>query len=165
MSDPVKLERAERHVSRFSSDAKIAGYLGGGTDGEVWKTTIPTAIKVFGYNTGYENEKYCYQRLADWGLTDTIDGFQVPRMLTFDDELKTIEMELMLTPPYIIDFAKVRFSDPEFADETQQYHERECEELFEHNWPAVQSLLATLASYQIYYLDPKPGNIMFRDMK
>ena len=34
-------------------------------------------------------------------------------------------------------------------------------ERFEQNWPKVKSLMAALESYQIYYLDPQPYNIVF----
>jgi hypothetical protein len=34
---------------------------------------------------------------------------------------------------------------------------------FGKNWPTVRSLLAALESFQIYYLDPKPQNIVLGD--
>jgi hypothetical protein len=38
--------------------------------------------------------------------------------------------------------------------------ERQGVEDFGKKWPDVQSLLAALESFQIYYLDPKPQNIV-----
>jgi hypothetical protein len=95
-------------------------------------------------------------------MTEKIDDFWVPKMLGFDDELMVIEMDLMQRPPYIIVFAKVRIDrPPDFFIETQRDIDDRGRECFEQKWPAVQSLMATLESFQIYYLDPRPGNIVF----
>ncbi len=68
----------------------------------------------------------------------------------------------MQTPPYIIDFAKLRIDrPPEFSDEVLHDMERQGLDDFGENWPDVKSLLAALESFQIYYLDPKPQNIVF----
>jgi hypothetical protein len=105
-------------------------------------------------------------RLEEWGLTEHIDDFRVPRMLQYDDELLVVEMDMMHEPPYILDFAKVRLDrSPEFSDEVLQESERMGVERFEHHWPEVKRLLQTLESYQIYYLDPQRGNITFPDMR
>ncbi len=80
----------------------------------------------------------------------------------WDDQLMVVEMDLMQHPPYIIDFAKVRIDrPPDFSREVLQQFEAEGSELFDENWPTVKSLLAALESFQIYYLDPKPHNIVF----
>jgi hypothetical protein len=74
-------------------------------------------------------------------------------------------MDLMQHPPYRIDFAKVRIDrPPEFSEEVLRDEEQQGIAQFEHNGPAVKSLLAALESYQIYYLDPRRGNIAFPDM-
>ncbi len=71
----------------------------------------------------------------------------------------------MMTPPYVIDFAKVRIDrPPEFSDEVLEQSEQKGAEEFGHNWSSVKELLLDLESYQIYYLDPKRGNIVFPDM-
>ena len=111
---------------------------------------------------GYENERDTYKRLLRFGVTDQLDGFWVATMHGYDDDLMIVEMDLMNDPPYIIDFAKVRLnSSPDFPPETIEDNERQGLELFEGNWPAVKSLMAALESFQIYYLDPKPHNIVF----
>ena len=75
-----------------------------------------------------------------------------------------VEMDLMRHPPYIIDFAKVMIDrPPDFSPETLRDIEEQGRELFEQNWPTVKLLMAALESYQIYYLDPKPYNIVFPD--
>lgn len=82
-------------------------------------------------------------------------------MVQYADDLMIVEMDMMHNPPYIIDFAKVKlFSPPDFSEEVLQDSYQECLERFEHHWPLVQELLAALESYQIYYLDPTPSNIV-----
>jgi len=82
-------------------------------------------------------------------------------MRGFDDDLMVVEMDFMQTPPYVIDFAKVRFCPPDFSDEVIAESEARGAERFEGNWPRVKALLEALESYQIYYLDPTPNNIVF----
>ncbi len=65
-------------------------------------------------------------RLAEYGITEKICGFWVPKMIGFCDELRVIEMDIVQTPPYIIDFAKVRLnSDPGFPAETLAEYDAE----------------------------------------
>jgi hypothetical protein len=166
MKDSRDLERARQYLSLSGKGVKIKEFLGDGTDGVVWATDRSTAVKVFKAERGYFNERDTYQRLADFGVTEKIDGFWIPEMHGFDDALMVIEMDLMQNPPYIIDFAKVRIDrPPDFSEETQRDIDEQGRERFEENWPAVKSLMATLESYQIYYLDPQPHNITFPDAK
>lgn len=161
-----RYDRVARYLSVRQGGVKLKEYLGGGTDGDVWKSDADTAVKAFHRKISYFNEKEVYERLAYWGITQQIDGFWIPEMLGYDDELMVIEMDLMPDPPYIIDFAKVHFDfPPDFPEDKLEEAEREGRERFEHNWPAVKSLLATLESYGIYYTDPNRGNITFPDMK
>ena len=154
--------RFREYLSLIRPGVKIKGFLGDGTDGAVWATESDTAIKVFNYEIGYFNERDVYLRLADFGVTNEIAGFWIPAMIGYDDRLMIVEMDFMQNPPYIIDFAKVRIDrPPEFSEETLAYHEQQGRERFEQNWPKVKSLMAALESYQIYYLDPQPYNIVF----
>lgn len=156
-------DRVRQYLSLIGKGVKLKEFLGDGTDGAVWATENDTAIKVFNYDFGYFNERDAYLRLADFGVTEKIDGFWIPKMIHCDDELMVVEMDLMQHPPYIIDFAKVKIDrPPDFSDETLADCERLGRERFEHNWPAVKSLLSALESYQIYYLDPQPNNIVFQ---
>jgi hypothetical protein len=149
------LERARKYLILRRNSVKIKKYLGGGTDGDVWRTSEDTAVKAFKNQKAYGNERATYEILARVGIVDTIDGFWVPKMLDCDDDLWIVEMDLMQRPPYIIDFGKVTlFRDPEFSEETKDYSDQEGLERFEHNWPAVKSLMATLESFGIYYADP-----------
>jgi hypothetical protein len=167
MTDDFKTKRAlaDGYLRISASHVTIQGHLGGGTDGEVWKTSRDTAIKVFHEVRGYANERDSYLRLAEYGVTERINGFWVPKMVGHNDDLMVVEMDLMHNPPYIIDFAKVRIDrPPDFPEDVLREQDQRGQERFEHNWPAVKSLLAALESFMIYYLDPQRGNITFPDM-
>ena len=139
--------------------------MGGGTDGHVWKTDKATAIKVFHRELGYLNERDTYARLQEYGITKQIDGFWIPKMVGFDDNLMIVEMDVMHEPPYVIDFAKVKLDrPPEFSEDVLEEWERLGKFRFEHHWSEVKSLMHALESFQVYYLDPQRGNITFPDM-
>jgi len=166
MVHPQFVERLEQYLILRPGHVKIEKFLGEGTDGAVWAASSPdtfqTAIKVFERERGYFNERDTYLRLAQFGVINTLGRFSVPVMHHHNDTLMIVEMDLMATPPYIIDFAKVRLDrPPDFSPETLRDMEEQGQELFERNWPAVKTLLSDLESFQIYYLDPKPHNIVF----
>jgi hypothetical protein len=163
---PKSRETAEAYLRRHFPKVNIGQFLGGGTDGDVWSTDRKTAIKSLKEIGGYYNERDTYLRLQEYGVTRQLNGFWIPELHGYDDELRVVEMDLMQQPPYIIDFAKVRIDrPPEFSDDVLEEQDRRGRERFEHNWPKVLSLLAALESFQIYYLDPQPGNITFPDKR
>jgi hypothetical protein len=159
---PDKLDRARRYLSLIDERMKLQDFLGDGTDGAVWATSRDSAVKVFDHERGYFNERDTYQRLAKFDVTEKLGDFWIAKMIGCSDDLMVVEMDLMQNPPYIIDFAKVRLDrPPEFSESTLEDSEEQGRELFGNNWRAVKRLLADLESFQIYYLDPKPHNIVF----
>lgn len=113
---------------------KIKRLIGDGTDGRVWETSRKTAVKALMREAAYANERDTYLRLAEWGITEQIDGFWIPKMQGYDDDLWVVEMDMMQLTPYIIDFAKVRLDrPPDFSEETVADNECRGAELFEHH--------------------------------
>jgi hypothetical protein len=165
MINPELIPRAEQYseLSKFALDWDRP--LGDGTDGAVWKSSVGTAVKVLERERGYYNERDAYLRLAEFGLTERIDGFWVPKLIGYNDDLWVVEMDLITTSPYILDFAKVRIDrPPDFSNEVLEYDEKKNRDLFQHHWPEVKRLLAGLESIGIYYLDPQLDNIKFPDL-
>jgi len=160
----AEVERIARYLILQGRGAKLKNKLGEGTDGVVWATDCDSAVKALRNEISYHNERDTYLRLAEFGITEKICGFWVPKMTGWSDELQVIEMDIVQTPPYIIDFAKVRLnSSPEFPAETLAEMEAEGLWRFGRNWPTVKMLLEELESYLIFYLDPKPHNIVFQN--
>jgi hypothetical protein len=92
-----------------------------------------------------------------------VHHYPIPNLVDFDDELLVVEMEL-IAPPYLLDFGKAYIDQPpDFSAETMQYWREEVKELFGERASQVRKLLSALQSIGIFYLDAKPGNIMFGD--
>jgi hypothetical protein len=138
----------------------LKSFLGDGTDGRVYKTDRPNAVKVFKYPKNFYMELRCYQRLRDRKVHRILD-FTVPRLLNYHETFGVIEMETV-TPPCILDFGKCYLdSQPEHSAETWRDHHESQRELWEDRYSTVQRILGMLKSHGIYYQDPKPGNIIF----
>jgi hypothetical protein len=165
MINPDLLTRAQQYAELSKIAIDWERPLGDGTDGAVWKSNVDTAVKVLERERGYYNERDAYLRLQEYGFTERIDGFWVPKLINYNDALWTFEMDFVTKSPYILDFAKVRIDrPPDFSDEILEYHDKQGKELFQHHWPQVQRLLASLESIGIYYLDPQLDNITFPDL-
>jgi hypothetical protein len=160
MTNAELFSRAVSYATRRSLEVNEAMRLGYGNDGAIWLTNMQTAIKAFARIDNYRIELECYQRLRDATVT-SIRGFEVPQLIDFDDELAVIEMSVV-KPPFLLDFGKVHLDKrPDFPAESLQEWRDEMKELWESRWPEVRLLLAALERFGIYYLDAKPGNIMF----
>jgi len=133
--------------------------LGHGTDGSVWASDRNTAVKAIERQRNYYVELECYQRFRNANVTQIL-GFAVPRLIDSDDDRQIIEIGLV-TPPYVLDFAKSSLDRPiDFSKEQLDDWDKQGRELFENRWTDVIALLWALKQYGIYYYDAKPQNIM-----
>jgi hypothetical protein len=98
-------DNAVKYAELCGMDLDLARPLGDGTDGVVWKSSADTAVKAFYREHGYFNERDAYLRLGEWGVIEKIDGFWIPSIIDYNDDLLVVEMDMMAEPPYIIDFA------------------------------------------------------------
>jgi hypothetical protein len=153
-------ERAQQYSKARKIKLDFARPLGSGIDGRVWPSNRDTAVKVFERQHNYLLERECYQRLQAAHVSK-LREFAIPKLVDFDDDLLVVEMTIV-SPPFLLDFGKVHLDRrPEFSAETVAEWRESMQELFEGHWPEVRLLLAALERYGIYYLDAKPGNIMF----
>src|SRR6059058_5955375 len=100
MLDPLSV-RLQRYLDRHL--ISTAGLLGGGKDGSVWRTSRLTALKVHERIESYRAERDAYARLRDL-QNRRVAGFTVPLLRVHDDELGTLEMDIVF-PPFVVDFA------------------------------------------------------------
>jgi hypothetical protein len=162
MADLTLLERAHEYARLCGIRLNLETPLGHGTDGSVWKSSRRSAVKAIFHSVNYRKELICYQRFTAAGITKLLN-FSVPQLVGFNHQLLVIEMKLV-NAPFILDFAKAYIdSAPEFSAEVWQDWEQQGQELFESRWPQVKKLISSLKQFGIYYLDAKPGNIMFED--
>jgi hypothetical protein len=159
---PGLRDRALAYAERRQIELILDPPLGGGIDGQVWSTTDDRAVKVFLREYNYIQERDCYQRLQRYSVTK-IHRFTVPKLIFWDDEFLVVEIHVV-SPPFILDFGKAYLDHPPDFDEQRMAEDEEFRrELFEDRWPEVKSALAALEQYGIFYVDAKPGNIMFGD--
>ncbi len=154
-------ERAARYC--IARGLSIKDELGAGKDGTVYSTQAATALKIFVSAGRFENERDCYQRLAD---TETMEvlGHNVPAMLNADESLLAIEMTLVQSP-FLLDFAGAQLDrEPDFSDDVlDTRHQAKAEEFGPH-WSRVQVIIQVLWDRcGIYMVDVHPGNIAFDD--
>jgi len=161
-SDAIKI------VSQYAGQKGVAinteQELGGGTDGWVFESYRPSAVKILERKVNYNVELNCYQRFAQNRL-NSIRGFRVPQLIDFNDQLQVVEMTIV-TKPFLIDFAKSHLDhdDPQFSAEQMAYWNEEGVEIFgAARWKEAKVVVAALKRFGIYYYDVKPGNLMFAD--
>lgn len=153
--------RAESYAKNNGRRILRKERLGVGTDGEVWRSTRPSAIKVVLNTRNYRDELESYRRLKAAGIYE-LCGFAIPRLFGWDDDLQVIELSIV-NPPYLLDFGKVYFDRPptDVYDAAQlKSAAAEARSFFGTNWPVVSKLLNALQEkVGIWYVDPKPANI------
>jgi hypothetical protein len=134
--------------------------MGFGQDGFLWATLQDSVVKVFERQANYDRELKCYQRLLDHNVT-RISIFDVPRLIGYSDLLHVVEMSVV-SPPHLLDFGKAYVDvPPQFSEETMRDWDEGLTELFGERVAEVKSALRSLEVLGIYYLDARPGNIMF----
>ncbi len=120
--------------------AELRGY---GIDGFVWQTSEDNILKVFRYESEFQNEVVVYQRLQSHQL-DMLQGFQIPALIHYDKNLFVLELSYV-KPPYILDFAAATLDQPSpgFGAEDPTWIS-EKQRLFGSHWPEVVRLLDAL---------------------
>lgn len=154
------IPRAEEYIKR--RNLSIEKQLGGGTQGVIFSTNKGTAIKALMHSECFERERNVYIRLKECDI-DSIEGFWVPKLIDYHDELLIVEMQIV-TPPYVLDFASAYLDEtPPYAEdeEIMAYWENEKIEQFEDRWPVVKQIISEFRALGIHLSDVKPGNIEF----
>jgi hypothetical protein len=138
--------------------------FGYGMDGTIWRTSRHSVVKVFEHERNFRDEWECYRRFAS-AQVESVLGFAVPELIGFHDKLWVLEISIV-SPPFLLDFGKVYLdAPPPYWDdaEVMGHWHAEGQDNFGSRWSKVLSVIGSLQKYGIYYVDPKPGNIMFAD--
>ena len=159
--DELMLKQADAYAKSKGIRLIVEARLGHGSDGAVWRTNRPSAVKALYDFANYEKELESYHRLASAQTTE-IAGFAVPLLKGWDDDLRVIEMSIV-QPPYLLDFGKVHLDHPPaywFDAQLMQNAYAEWRERFGRRWSDVKFAVELLVSrFGIYYVDPRPSNI------
>lgn len=154
------LERARDFARRHGLN--LEKELGCGYEGVVFSTQHSTAVKALRYETHYLKERDVYLRLTEHGIS-LLNGFHIPRLVRYDDQLWIVEMEIV-SPPFVLDFAGAYLDEkPGYTRRELHQWELEKREQFGRRWPRVRSVLSAFRRYGIHLADVKPGNVVFRD--
>jgi len=165
MTETALIENASTYASRHQ--LHLAERLGFGIHGIIFVAENnlkvgKTAVKAHRSVEPYQRERDAYQRLKIAGVSEVI-GFHVPQFIGFDDELRIIEMSIVVRP-FVLDFAGAWLdAPPEFSEQAWTEWEEEKRAQFESRWPDVQTVLAALEELDIHMVDVSPSNIAFRD--
>lgn len=162
--DALLFERAFQYAQSKKIRLESKDRLGHGSDGSVWKSSTPSAVKALYAPKNYINELECYKRLKGANVRQ-INGFFVPVLEGFDDSLMVIEISIV-EPPYLLDFGKVYIDDPPpYYNDAQLMANAHAEwrGWFGKHWIRVAGVLRLLQKYGIYYMDPRPSNICTGD--
>jgi hypothetical protein len=158
--DAPLLKRAEEYAQSRQIVILRKERLGHGSDGSVWKTTRPSAVKALYEHETYQKELECYSRLKRAAIRN-LGGFDIPVLEDSDDGLMVIEMTLV-EPTFLLDFGKVYLDQPPtylYDKELMSRAYAEWRERFGRRWMDVAFVLELLKKYGIYYFDPRPSNI------
>jgi hypothetical protein len=138
--------------------------LGDGKDGRVFQTEHGRAVKFFNDEAIFRRELRAYQILQQRDI-DQINGFQIPRLIQHDDNLRALEMTIVQAP-FVLDFASSYTSEEYarfgFPEDVMDERVLEWSEIFGEHWPEVISLLeAFTRETGLILLDLSLNNIKF----
>jgi hypothetical protein len=106
--------RVQKYVA--NRGCVLIGDLGFGVDGIVYATDHQSAIKVFRFERLYIRKRDVYMRLAIHSIL-IVNGFEVPKLLDYDDTLWIVEMTIVHRP-FVLDFASAYLDKrPDFPEE------------------------------------------------
>jgi hypothetical protein len=107
---------AEQIATKYLG-AKPQRRLGCGIGGYVYLSPdLRSAVKVHRREEGFSRELDVYRRLRSLRITSIV-GLTVPKLRGFRTDLKIIKMDVVKAP-YLLDFAGVTYTPPDFPPDT-----------------------------------------------
>jgi hypothetical protein len=156
---PAAMAAAQQYIG--TSEALTE--LGWGVSGIVFASPLlKTAIKVHHRPESFQTELRAYEFLKRIRLT-TLHGLTIPRLRGHDERRQLIEIDLV-RPPYLLDFAGVRFEDPQFSADTLADIHETIRLRFGNRASVAYAVYDSLRKLGMYYLDLRPGNLNFRGL-
>jgi hypothetical protein len=150
--------KAMSAAQSFIGTKNALDVLGWGVSGFVFLSPdLMTAIKVHHNSDGFHTEVKAYELLRRHRITQ-IDGITIPKLRKADFDRGLIQIDFV-SPPYLLDFAGVRFSDPEFPSETVREIHEDIQLRFGRNAPIAYAVQHRLLQIGMYYLDLRPSNL------
>jgi hypothetical protein len=143
--------------SYFGTSA-VLHRLGWGISGYVYLSPdAQTAVKVHRRPEGFATELRAYQTLQANGIT-SLHGLTIPKLRDHRIDLKLIRMDVV-SAPYLLDFAGVLFSPPDFSDDVMEHWRARLVAAYGPNAHVADTVYGSLARIGLYYLDFRPSNM------
>jgi hypothetical protein len=132
--------------------------LGWGISGHVYLSPDAlTAVKILRRPESFATELEVYQRLKRAGIT-TLNGLTVPKLRDYRYDLNLIRIDCVI-PPFLLDFAGVLFSPPDFSADTMGLWHAGIRRSFGANASVAYSVYHALSRHGMYYMDFRPSNL------
>lgn len=145
-------------AQRYFATAEPLVRLGWGISGYVYLSPdTRTAVKVHRYRESFARELEAYRRLRRLKIRQ-LHGLTVPQLRGHRDSALLIRMDFV-SAPYLLDFAGVTFTPPDFSEDTMQHWHSQIDEYFGANASIAYDVYNSLARHGIYYLDFRPSNM------
>jgi hypothetical protein len=109
----------------------------------------------------FDRELEVYRRLRRLRINRVL-GFTVPKLRGSSSDVKVIRMDVV-RPPFLLDFAGVLFSPPDFPEMTLAHWHQEIADRYGPNAPLVYSVYNALAAHDLYYVDFRHSNLNLKD--
>jgi hypothetical protein len=149
---------ALKYAQEFIGTSDPLESLGWGVSGFVFLAPdLLSAIKVHHNQEGHAAELKAYHLLRQHRIT-SLFGLTVPKLRRFDSARRLIEIDVV-SPPYLLDFAGVKFVDPEFSEDTVTDIQEMISERFGRNAYVAYAVQHELLKIGMYYLDLRPSNL------
>lgn len=150
--------QAAAEIARQYFGADPIDQLGWGISGYVYLSPDRrTAVKVHRHEESFRQELSAYKMLHKIGIVE-LHGLNVPKLRSFNRQLRVIEMDFVI-PPFLLDFAGVKFSPPDFSEDVMAHWHAKLEEFFGPNVSVAYDVYHSLAKHGIYYMDFRPSNM------
>jgi hypothetical protein len=141
----------------FSTAAPLIS-LGWGISGFVYLSPDAlSVVKVHRHEDSFQREVDVYRRLRELRIT-SLHGLTIPKLIGHRADLRVIHMDVV-SAPYLLDFAGVRFTPPDFTDEVMESWHAGIHEMFGPNAHIAYAVYHTLARRGLYYMDLRPSNL------
>ncbi len=148
---------AEIAQSYFRSNEPLVR-LGWGISGFVYLSPdTRTAVKVHRNQQSFDRELYVYRKLAMLKM-NRLHGLTIPKLRGEHSESELLCMDFV-SAPYLLDFAGVGLSPPDFSPETMAHWHAGIAEMFGPNSRVPYAVYHSLGQHDLYYMDFRPSNI------
>jgi hypothetical protein len=163
----VRIDVMDSNIIAFAAkhQLEIGERLGFGIHGTVYEATEKNILGLTAVKLHYDIEPFIrefevYQRLDEYGIK-RICGFHVPQLLRVDEELRILQMTMVMRP-FVLDFAGAYVDfKPHFSEEIWAEWEAQKRDQYGNKWPVVRQVLDALEEMDIFMIDVSPTNIAF----